>query len=231
MEQMALDYLLPGGVETIDMVENLRSGKAQVVAVNSEGVLLYHKEIQLYMMTAKTAGVARRFAALAEADCFAVVHNPAAAEAFSQCLGLKQHLVCTQAMWPHSTPPVVPSSGLEYRVLPVDMAEEIEQIYINPVGLEYIRDRLAAGVVIGAYIDGNLAGFIGRHSEGAMGMLEVKPEYRRRGIAQQLVAKMCAQLLEEGRVPFCQLVVGNEASYKLHKHMGFIIGQEPLVWF
>ena len=32
--------------------------------------------------------------------------------------------------------------------------------------------------MLGAFVDGELAGFIGRHDQGALGVLEVLPEYR-----------------------------------------------------
>ena len=55
---------------------------------------------------------------------------------------------------------------------------------------EYVEDRLKAGVIFGAFVDGRLAGFVGEHHEGSMGMLEVVPEFRRRGIAQALEAAL-----------------------------------------
>ena len=38
----------------------------------------------------------------------------------------------------------------------------------------------------GAFVDGQLAGFVGEHSEGSMGMLEIFPAYRRRGLGYSL---------------------------------------------
>ncbi|MFR8333203.1 MAG: hypothetical protein ACLU9S_13295 [Oscillospiraceae bacterium] len=45
-------------------------------------------------------------------------------------------------------------------------------LFHNP---EYVEDRLKAGVIFGAFADGRLAGFVGEHHEGGMGMLEVFP--------------------------------------------------------
>ena len=40
----------------------------------------------------------------------------------------------------------------------------------------------------GAFLDGVLAGLIGIHEEGSIGMLEVLPAYRRRGLGYALEA-------------------------------------------
>ena len=45
-------------------------------------------------------------------------------------------------------------------------------------GRDYVAERLAAGAMTGAFLDGVLAGFIGIHEEGSIGMLEVLPAYR-----------------------------------------------------
>ena len=50
----------------------------------------------------------------------------------------------------------------------------------------YVTERLRAGVMIGAFVDGRLAGFAGIHSEGSMGMLEVFEPFRRQGIGYAL---------------------------------------------
>lgn len=50
--------------------------------------------------------------------------------------------------------------------------------YPNP---KYLGERLDAGVMHGAFEGEELLGFIGMHSEGSVGLLEVLPAHRRRG--------------------------------------------------
>ena len=51
-------------------------------------------------------------------------------------------------------------------------------------GLEHIRQAIGAGM-LGAFVDGTLAGFAGFHGEGSIGLLEVLPAYRRRGLGKR----------------------------------------------
>ena len=64
----------------------------------------------------------------------------------------------------------------------------------------------------GAYVEGKLAGFMSRHIEGSMGLLEVLPEYRRLGIGSSLEAYMTNLILDRGEMPFCQLITDNGKS-------------------
>ena len=95
---------------------------------------------------------------------------------------------------------------------------------------KYLRERLDAGVMRGAFAQGQLLGFIGMHSEGSVGMLEVLPPYRRRGVALALMAAMANHCLERGWVPFSQIFDGNTASLELHRRLGWTLCPEKLYW-
>ena len=82
----------------------------------------------------------------------------------------------------------------------------------------------------GAFAKGQLLGFIGMHSEGSVGMLEVLPPYRRRGVALALMAAMANHCLERGWVPFSQIFDGNTASLELHRRLGWTLCPEKLYW-
>ena len=63
-----------------------------------------------------------------------------------------------------------------------------------------------------------------------MGMLEILPQFRRRGIAYALEAHMIDHLLAQGRTPYGQIVVGNEASLGLQRRLHMDISKDGLVW-
>ena len=66
-----------------------------------------------------------------------------------------------------------------------------------------------------------LMGFIGIHTEGAMGMLEVLPAYRRRGIASALTSRLAFETFARGRVPFYCAAWSNLRSAKNALRCGF----------
>lgn len=124
----------------------------------------------------------------------------------------------------------MPETALAFRALPLDMAEDVVALYSHDIGTEYIRERLRAGELFGAFAGGEMAGFIGLHAEGSMGMLEVMSSFRRQGVAMQLVAFLSARLMVAGRTPFSQFTVENTASQRLHEAMGFSISQDYVYW-
>ncbi|MCD8069569.1 MAG: GNAT family N-acetyltransferase, partial [Lachnospiraceae bacterium] len=75
-----------------------------------------------------------------------------------------------------------------------------------------------------------LAGFIGTHSEGALGMLQVRPRFRRRGIAAALEAYMINETLKRGEIPFGHIFEGNEASLHLQRKLGLNVTDVCLWW-
>ena len=95
---------------------------------------------------------------------------------------------------------------------------------------DYISARLAAGAVTGAFLEGVLAGFIGTHEEGSIGMLEVLPAYRRRGLGYALEAEAIRRAMAQGAIPYCQVIEGNAASMKLQKKLGMEFSDEFVYW-
>lgn len=76
----------------------------------------------------------------------------------------------------------------------------------------------------------SLAGFVGLHGEGGIGMLEVFPQYRRRGLAEALMRGIMRQQMEQGLAPFGHIVAGNEPSIRLQTKLGFSFAEELVYW-
>lgn len=95
---------------------------------------------------------------------------------------------------------------------------------------DYITERIQAGQLWGLFEGDTLAGFIGLHTEGAMGMLEIFPQFRRKGYGYALEAWLIAWLLERGWTPYCHVVKGNDASTHLQEKLGLKPGDRPAIW-
>lgn len=82
------------------------------------------------------------------------------------------------------------------------------------------QGKVLVGVVIGSY-DGRMKGWINR--------LAVKPEYRRKGIAKQLINLLEKVLERKGATIHCTLIEAqNEESLNLFQNMGYVIDSETL---
>jgi GNAT superfamily N-acetyltransferase len=95
---------------------------------------------------------------------------------------------------------------------------------------EYIHSRIEKREIYGAFINGKLAGFAGTHTDGSIGMLEVLPEYRRRGLGSELESFLINLHLSKSYTPFCQIFSDNAVSLGLQRKLGLQISGEHLYW-
>lgn len=102
------------------------------------------------------------------------------------------------------------------------------KFYTNPE--ESFRKIIEDGMT-GAFIDGEIAGFIGSHSEGSIGMLEVLPKFRRRGLGKALEQYRINTYIKDGKVPYCHILETNEVSLALEKALGYNISDESSVYW
>ncbi len=88
---------------------------------------------------------------------------------------------------------------------------------------EYIYGRMEEGM-LGIFVNGTLAGFIGRHDNGSIGMLEVLEEYREKSIGMLLEMKYINDLLDvdDQEMIFTQINPDNEIAMHLQEKLGFI---------
>lgn len=123
--------------------------------------------------------------------------------------------------------------GLDIRRLAPTLAGEVARAYRNKSG-GYGADETAALMrdkgVFGALVDGNLAGFIGRHRDGNMGMLEVRSEFRRRGIGEELQKFLIGYIMTFGRIPICDVYADNAPSLALQEKLGLTRADNYTFW-
>ncbi len=94
-----------------------------------------------------------------------------------------------------------------------------------------ITERISAGAMYGAFDGERMIGFMGLHGEGSLGLLYVDEEYRRHGIGESLQAYIINRVLEKGWIPFTQVSVDNEASWKLQEKLGlYKAGKILSIW-
>ena len=92
--------------------------------------------------------------------------------------------------------------GYDFRTLDISYKDRIREVY-TLASEESLLDDFSRGEVFGLFIDSRLAGFIGFHSEGSMGMLHVFEEGRKKGYGSLLEKYDINRALELGRIPYC----------------------------
>ena len=63
-----------------------------------------------------------------------------------------------------------------------------------------------------------------------MGLLEVLPQFRRRGLAEALEAALIGRQLGKGALPYAQVRIGNTASEALQEKLGLTFDRRVLYW-
>lgn len=229
LRETAVRYLNRSPLLHADMLDNIARGKADILRADEHGVL--QKVGTLLMMSADSKHAAQELlCSLEEAPKSLEVHRDICRDAALKIFGMSVFISCRQAVWSKRVPLSPVRSVAEIRTLDKNYLPFVQQHYDLMDDPDYISLRLSTGDFLGAFFDGHLAGFIGTHEEGSMGMLEILPQYRRKGIASQLETALANRLLARGRVPFAQIEAKNEASLSLQRKLNFELSKEKIYW-
>lgn len=230
MINKALEYLQREYLHNLDMIECLRRDLYDVVYAAEDGVLIRDKlDGYTHMLACRDAEAALRIAKLTQSGCgLFVAHQADTVEPLKEKLGFEYACECWQAAYLGDTP--LPVGDFEIKKLDMSYAPVAAEIYSSSDYLEYMQWQINDGAMLGAFVDGELAGFIGRHDQGALGVLEVLPEYRRRGIATALESAAINRELQEGHVPYCHLYTDNLASRALQQSLGLSFADKNVWW-
>lgn len=215
-------------LNTVDMDELLRQGLGEVLYQGPEGRILREVDrgpVMSDILDGKTLCERLRALDLPNFD-LAAVKSKDAFRAVSREFALPHSHPCTQWVYCLPEPPEYPTCDI--RLLTAEHAEAVGAQYHNET--DYVRERIAAGDMWGLFEDGNLAGFIGIHTERAIGMLDIAPAYRKRGYGYALEAFLIGHLMKNGATPYCHVIDGNEASLHLQKKLGMQKADLPAIW-
>lgn len=139
---------------------------------------------------------------------------------------------CKTFAYLNKMPPEFDGAVTVKRLAP-SLAETVRGAYCGDDGI-YTVDEMAELMrgkgVFGAIVDGKLAGFIGRHDDGSMGMLEVFEPFRRRGIAAALEKFLIGYIMTFLRVPHCDVYTDNPASLALQEKLGLTASSGYTFW-
>ena len=229
-KKRALEFLDTQGIDAIPLSQALRRGVGKVLvqgdtycAVEIEpGFALFHgkdiqaaqeglKKIDLTKTDLEVCG--RQVADLLARDFNMEVGNPFV-------IG-----VCQKA----AVEPLELQAGEQIEVLGPLFLDLVCQHYdfVDFLGEPEIESRLERGVIVGVFTsEGQLAGFIGQHNEGSIGMLEVFPDFRHRGYARALEVYKTAEHIEKGYIPWCQVFTDNQASLSLQEKLGYEMSEK-----
>ncbi|MEF2802621.1 MAG: hypothetical protein U0N22_12090, partial [Acutalibacter sp.] len=160
--RQAQSYLERDPLRYMDMLEPIRRGMVEVTALREDGVLLYNLPGELYMLAADSVESAQALCAGVGEMELAVAHSRETGEYLQKRYGIARCQGCTQAAYLGKEPFPV-AQDVEIRPLGQEAFSVVFANYHSFSDPKYIRERLDAGVMRGAFAQGQLLGFIGMH--------------------------------------------------------------------
>ena len=219
-----------------DAEEGLRLGLAKPLDVIPKKSILLHFENGAYLLCSSDSESAAALLGKLPNDgpCVLCVHGEENIESAEKA-GFKSDTVYFQFVYPGSTQDIrkhmVCSEGYTLDVChPGD--EVFPEVLANYdlVPEEDLLKDFHNPAFLGGFTEGKFACFIGLHGEGAMGLLRVFPEYRRRGYAEKIYSTLIYEQLQRGALPYCQVDRENFASIRLQGKLGFVKADQPVAW-
>ena len=232
-EEMAFFHEIQNNkVLYVDMLESLRQEDAEIIYDSKTALLLQLKSWSLYLLAATDLEEGRKLLSGLipdEKGETVLVLRGKDLQSIAEEMGFRSSDPCFQTLYEKNEPLPV-NSELVIRHPDKEEYEMICHTYTLPIGEEEILACIDQPEFAAGYIDGKLAGFIGLHSEGSIGMLHVMDEFRGRGYALDLSAFMINGRLAAGAYPYGQVFIDNEASIALQKKLGLTFSDDYIYW-
>lgn len=225
--EKAINYLLEDSLSNIDMLEPLRRGTADVIYAENDGVVIYERNSQACMITMQELEKCQSIVDFEKYYLFSV-HQKNIAEWIQQKGKFSHSFEVYQAVY--SKKETIVDCFDTICVLNRDYTDQICQNYTTMDDRKYIETLIDRTQLWGIFDNGVLAGFIGEHLEGSMGLLEVFPEYRRKGYGYKLESFLINHFLKLNEIPFCQVVTDNVKSLALQQKIGMDISGRTTTW-
>lgn len=215
-----------------DMLESLRQGDATILYDSETALLLQLKSWPLYLLAAVNLEEGKRLLESMQPDengLIAVTLHGKDLFAIAEALGFQTSTPCYQTLY-EKKEPIPLQTDLIIRHPDREDYETICKAYALPMGEEEILAAIDQPEFAAGYLGDQLAGFIGLHAEGSIGMLHVFDEFRGKGYALDLAIHMLNNRLSEGAYPYGQVFIDNEASIALQKKMGLTFSGDYICW-
>ena len=219
----------------LDLTEAVRRGDGRVLGAAPHGALVAFTNLHDgpnygCTMFADDVETAQALCALIPSGPgFITVHERLYFDLLQERFGFSEINACWQVGYLRTTPLPLPELGVEVRRLEAPHLPTVIANY-DLEDEEYLGWLIGQGELYGAFDGDTLMAFAGRHAEGSMGLLEVLPQYRRRGLATLLQSHIINLELSHGHIPYGQVFDGNEASLALQRSLGMAQSMGRLYW-
>ncbi|MCI6548438.1 MAG: GNAT family N-acetyltransferase, partial [Coriobacteriaceae bacterium] len=227
----AIELLSGGPREAFPILECARRGIGEVLVAEKGVCVLDVPRHGTFVWGTSRKAAREALNAFSSRDLVCVLGSTPVHDACRD-LGLTEDVSCNMVVYEKKGRLDVDPS-LDIRTLTPAYADLVASHYSHPEYLATgeLEDILARGLMLGGFEAGRLCAFIGEHPEGAISMLEVFPEQRRRGWATALESAKINEQLDRSLVPWGEVWPNNQASIALQKKLGLTVYPEKDMHF
>ena len=205
-------------------------GTAQILEESEDGIFLKDKISNAFMLAADCSKTAIEWLKKYEHLNYRLLSVFDLEVAFfcQQRYHLPEILECFQAVYLSEAYPSVPGN---LQIEPASNADlEFITAHYGKLASQELEEIIHRQELFLGSHAGEPIGFVGKHLEGSMGILEVLPQHRRKGYGTELENFMISHMLKEKMIPFCQVETWNEKSLNLQRNLGLTISDEKVYW-
>lgn len=211
-----------------------KSGLFETLEEEGGSCLLFSKELEIAMAAGSDWQRISRWIQKHDPNgqfALLAVHSAGLADAVEKLYPNKKRLDCYEAVWTKPTPPEF-ASDPAFQIRPASL-EDVSWISsrYDLESEENLRLAVKDGDLFVAEENGKVCGFGGFHGEKSMGILEILPDFRRKGYGLRLEAFLIAESLKRGLIPYADIFSWNQQSLAMQKKLGLQIMNERFCWF
>lgn len=211
----------------IHVIETLRRGRGEILSDQGNEILVYDPSCHLAELSVSTPESGRELLKLVPDDVISFEISQSFMIPVLEEMGFHVDMECLNVCY--TSRENLPIRHKDIRPL---QREELPYVmnHYEHAGNNYLEERLRKGCLFGIYDNETLAGFIGEHEEGSIGMLFVDTAYRRQGYGESLEAYMINRHRQLGYIPYGQIEPDNTISLSLQEKKGLYPASKPIWW-
>ena len=216
------------------LIQVIRRGTAEILEETEEGIFLKDSVSGGFMLAVEDVETGKEWLKKYSHLNYRlfVVFQKEIVDILKEEYGLTETMECYQAVYPLNISPnyeKVCENDLQIRCAEKKDIETI-MTYYHKLEEEELERIIEGGDLFLGFQEEKMVGFVGKHLEGSMGLLEILPDYRRKGYGYTMESFLINHMLKQNLIPFCQIEVDNEKSLALQRKIGMQISDEKMYW-
>ena len=203
---------------------------AKVLYAENDGLLMFYAGIHI-AFGGKSTGIEKMLDLIESSNCFVCSNESERQAVMKKFKNFSKSKPCYQILYREPYGVKIPENT-EVKILPPtdENIDFVTSTYTLGFAREDIKRLMTDFSFFATYTNGEISGYIGRHDEGSIGLLEIMPKFRRMGLGAFLVDYSVKTLLQNGEIAYCNIETSNQKSLNMHLKMGFVPSDKLVYW-